>query len=77
MAMDALHSGNTRTVSPPRKLRSKNPKVAPNLWQKLHKKLGKVACNFAQFLDVKILLWSFGTLAILATNNKTTSFNII
>jgi len=26
-------------ISPPRKLRSKNPKVALNLWQKLRKKL--------------------------------------
>jgi len=30
-------------ISPPRKLRSKNTKVARNIWQKLHKKIGKVA----------------------------------
>jgi len=35
--------GATVISSPPRKLRSKNPKVALHLWQKLRKKIEKVA----------------------------------
>jgi len=40
-------------VSPPRKLRSKNPKVALSWWQKLRKKIwkscAKVVRNFAHY----------------------------
>jgi len=57
-------------ISPPRKLRSKNPKVVLNLWHKLRKKLGKVALKFALkfraiwlIFECKIILWSFDTLA--------------
>jgi len=49
---------------PPRKLRSKNPKVALNLWQKLHKKIIKVALKLRTILHIfgcKILLWSIIT----------------
>jgi len=49
--------------SPPRKLHSKNPKVVLNLWQKLRKKVGKVALKLRAILHIfggKILLWSFG-----------------
>jgi len=52
--------------SPPRKLRSKNPKVALNLWQKLRSKIGKVALKLRAIWLIfacKILFWSFGTLA--------------
>jgi len=49
--------------SPPRKLRSKNPKVALNLWQKLRKKLWKVALKLRAIwliFGCIMLLWSFG-----------------
>jgi len=50
-------------VSPPRKLRSKNPKVALNLWQKLRKKIGKVALKLRAIwliFGCKMFLWYFG-----------------
>ena len=50
-------------LSPPRKLCSKKPKVALNLWQKLRKEFGKVApklCAILYIFGCKVLLWSFG-----------------
>ena len=46
----------SKLVPPPRKLRSKNPKVARNIWQKLRKKSEKLRQSCAQiwiFSDVK------------------------
>ena len=60
-------------ISPPRKLRSKNPKVSLNLWQKLRKKFGKVAPMLRAILHIfgcKILLWSFGTLTNLGNEQQ-------
>jgi len=54
-------------------LRSKNPKVVLNLWQKLREKFGKVAPevarNFAHFWGVKYYFGPLVLWQILATNN--------
>jgi len=64
-------------ISPPRKLRSKNPKVALNLWQKLRKKVALKLRAIWLIFGCKMLLWPFGTLPNFGTNNKTTSVDII
>jgi len=62
-------------IVPPRKLLSKNPKVALNLWQKLRKSLGKVVPKLRAILHIfgcKTLLWPLVLWQILAMNKKTT-----